>query len=198
MARVKICGIKSLLEAQLAVEAGADAVGFILTPGAAGINPELAREICLSLPPFITKVGVFVNEQRYVVEELATFCKLDVLQFDGLETPEYCKRWSYQVIKSFKVTEGWDVAELGKYQAEGFLLEAQLSEVIDNGSFEYTTLIKAKEFGRPLILKGGLNPSNVMAAVQCLRPFAVEASTGIEVNGVKSCDLMRSFITQAK
>ena len=94
MVRVKICGIRTGEEAAAAVRFGAHALGFVLAPSPRRVEPEAAREIVDKLPPFVTRVGVFVDEERYAVQELATFLKLDMLQFHGHESPAYCRRFS--------------------------------------------------------------------------------------------------------
>jgi phosphoribosylanthranilate isomerase len=200
MTRVKICGITTLEAALQAVDAGADALGFVFAPSRRRINPELAREIILKLPPFISKVGVFVNEQRYIVEELGTFCKLDVLQFHGQETPEYCKRWSYQTIKAFGVGQDWDPEELTQYQADAYLLDTKL-EGASGGTgktFDWNKAVAAKEYGRPIILAGGLTPVNVAEAISIVKPYAVDVSSGVEQSGVKQQELIQQFLEESR
>ena len=200
MTRVKICGIKTLEAAQAAVEAGAHALGFVFAPSPRRINPELAREIILSLPPFVTKVGVFVDEQRHVVEELGTFCKLDVLQFSGSEPLEYCRRWSYQTIKAFQVGEDWDPAVLSRYEVDACLLDAKVKGLAGGSgmTFDWSKALEAKELGKPLILAGGLDPGNVEEAIRLVRPYAVDVSSGLERNGEKQPDLIRQFMQAAR
>ncbi len=200
MIRVKICGIKTLEAAHAAVEAGADALGFVFAPSPRRINPELAREIILTLPPFVAKVGIFVDEERYAVEELGTFCKLDVLQFSGNETPEYCRRWSYQVVKAFPVGEDWDPSVLARYEVDAYLLDTK-GPGISGGSgttFDWSKALEAKAFGKPVILAGGLNPGNVAEAIRTVRPYAVDASSGLERNGEKQPDLIQQFMQAAR
>ncbi|MDA8443146.1 MAG: phosphoribosylanthranilate isomerase [Peptococcaceae bacterium] len=197
MTRVKICGIRTLEAAHTAVEAGAYALGFVFAPSPRRINPELAREIILSLPPFVSKVGVFVNEPRYSVEELATFCKLDVLQFHGEETPEYCRKWSYQIIKGFAVDHAWQPEVLAQYEADAFLLDTKVAGATGGTgqSFDWNLALPAKAYGKPLILAGGLNPANVARAIDLVHPYAVDVSSGVELEGSKDNALIRQFIT---
>ncbi len=200
MTRVKICGIKTLEAARMAVEAGAHALGFVFAPSPRRIDPELAREIILSLPPFVSKVGVFVNEQRYAVEELGTFCKLDVLQFHGSETPEYCRRWSYQIIKAFPVGDDWDPSVLARYEADAFLLDTKVPGRSGGSGtiFDWSKALEAKASGKPVILAGGLNPGNVAEAIRQVRPYAVDVSSGLERNGEKQLDLIQQFMHAAR
>lgn len=200
MTRVKICGIQTLEQAMWAVEAGADALGFIFAPSRRKIHPELAREIILKLPPFVSKVGVFVNEQRYVVEELGTFCKLDVLQFHGQEPPEYFRRWSYQVIKAFSVDNDWEAEELNKFEADAYLLDTKV-EGLPGGAgktFDWQKALAAKEYGKPIILAGGLNPDNVAEAISLVKPYAVDVSSGVEQSGVKDRELIERFMAETR
>jgi len=200
MARVKICGIKTSAAARAAVEAGANALGFVFAPSPRRVQPELAREIILSLPPFVTKVGVFVNEQRYIVEELATFCKLDVLQFHGNEPPEYCRRWSYQIIKGFGVGDGWEPGELKQYEVDAYLLDTKVPGLAGGTgkSFDWSRAREAKELGKPVILAGGLNPGNVGEAIRLVRPFAVDVSSGVELDGEKDPGLIQKFMAETR
>lgn len=200
MTRVKICGIKTYEAAHAAVAAGAHALGFVFAPSSRQVNPESAREIILSLPPFVTKVGVFVNEKRYVVEELATFCKLDVLQFHGDETPEYCRKWSYQIIKGFGVDKNFDPAILKEYDVNAFLLDTKVPGRTGGSgqTFDWSLASKAVDCGKPIILAGGLTPENVQAAIRAVHPFAVDVSSGVESNGVKSPDLIQKFVAQTR
>ncbi len=200
MTRVKICGIRTIEDALLAVDAGADALGFVFAPSRRRINPELAREIIVQLPPFISKVGVFVNEQRFIVEELGTFCKLDVLQFHGQEPPEYCQRWSYQVIKGFSVGPEWDPEELIEYQTDAYLLDTRVDgQAGGTGkSFDWSKAARAKQYGKPLILAGGLTPANVAEAINTVNPYAVDVSSGVEHSGVKNRELVEQFMGEVR
>lgn len=201
MTRVKICGIKSMEAAHAAVEAGAHALGFVFAPSSRRINPELAREIILTLPPFVSKVGVFVNEPRYSVEELGVFCKLDVLQFHGDESPEYCRRWSYQTLKAFAVGTDWDPAVLEQYtEVNSFLLDTKVAgkQGGTGQTFDWTRAIEAKACGKPLILAGGINPQNVRQAISQVHPYAVDVSSGVELNGEKDPELIRQLMSEIR
>lgn len=101
MVRIKMCGIRTAAEAEMAVEYGADALGFVFAKSSRQIDPLLAREIIRGLPPFVFKVGVFVNQEQEYVMSVANFCGLDMLQLHGDESPEYCSSLPMQVIKAF-------------------------------------------------------------------------------------------------
>ncbi len=187
MTRVKICGIQSREDALAALQGGAHALGFIFAPSRRRINPELAREIILNLPPFITKVGVFVNEERHVVQEIASLCNLDVLQFHGEESPAYCQRWFQQTVKSFRVKNGL-IPDLEAYGVDAILLDTYV-EGQAGGTGQTFDWNIAAEIGRrvqrPLIMAGGLNCTNVGAVIRQVRPYAIDLASGVENEGRK-------------
>lgn len=186
LVRVKICGIRTLADALGAVNSGADALGFVFAPSPRRITPEQAREIILALPPFVTKVGVFVNEARERVEQIADNCGLDVLQFHGDETPVYCKSFKHQVIKAFRVKDRHSLENLQEYQVNGYLLDTYVAGV-RGGTGTTFNWYYAREVSQdyPVILAGGLNPDNIVAAIQTVRPYAVDISSGVETDGRK-------------
>ena len=124
MVRVKICGIRTVEAARAAVEAGADALGFVFAPSPRQVTPQDAERIIRQLPPFVSRVGVFVNTPRREALEIAGFCRLDVLQFHGEEPPDYCRGWRQQVIKGFRVRDGSVLEQMDRYEVAAFLLDA--------------------------------------------------------------------------
>ena len=198
--RIKICGITSLKEAEEAVAAGADALGFVFAKGAHQISPEDAHHICEKLPPFISRVGVFVNSPKYEVMEIATLCHLDALQFHGDETPAFCKGYSQQVIKSFRVKDAAFLGQLSHYQVNAYLLDTYIAGQSGGTgeTFDWELAEAARKIANNVILSGGLNPDNVVEAVQRVRPYAVDASSGLEMNGKKDYYLMRKFIEELR
>lgn len=197
--KVKICGIKDLSTALAAAEAGADALGFVFAPGPRQVDRETARSICSELPPFVTRVGVFVNAPAAVVEETADYCGLDALQLHGDEPPEYCRKFKYKVIKAFRVKDAASLEVVKKYRCAAFLLDAYVPGVPGGTgrSFDWT-LARELALTRPVILAGGLNPENVRRAVDVARPYAVDVSGGVETNGKKDIEKIRLFIRQAR
>lgn len=187
MVRVKICGIKTWAEARAALEAGAHALGFVFAPSPRRIDPESAREIIMKLPPFITTVGVFVNEPRYSLLEIASFCRLDVLQLHGEELPEYCRGISNRLIKAIRVKDIKSLELIPKYRVDAFLLDAFVpGQAGGTGhTFNWEIARLAVEMGPPIILAGGLTPENVVEAIRKVRPYAVDVSSGVETNGQK-------------
>lgn len=200
MVRIKICGITNLEDARKAVELGADALGFVFAPSPRRIEPEKAREIIRNLPPFITTVGVFVNERMAKVKEIAEFSMLDVLQFHGDEAPEYCRKFTRRVIKSFPVKDEKVLERLKFYSPSAYLLDAY-SRSIRGGmgkTFPWEIARKAGQYGR-IILAGGLNPNNVEEAIRTVCPYAVDVSSGVEISpGIKDHEKMAKFIRVVK
>ena len=202
MVRVKICGITSLRDALAAVEAGADALGFMFyeeSPRAVSVRQ--AREIIRRLPPFVSKVGVFVNATAAQVKRIARECELDTLQFHGQETPDYCARFSLPVIKAFRIRDAASVRELPAYPVAAWLLDSFVPGRLGGtgAKFNWDLAVLARQAGRPVILAGGLTPANVAKAVRRVRPYAVDVSSGVETApGVKDADKMRAFIRKAK
>lgn len=196
MVKVKICGIKSLQEAQMAADAGADAIGFIFANSKRKINPELAREISIQLPPFISKVGVFVNEERHVIQEISSFCNLDVLQFHGEESPDFCKRFSQKTIKALRIKDEGSFKQVREYESVSAILLDTYSDTEYGGtgkSFNWD-LIKEAQIKKPIILAGGLSEENVIAAFTQVMPYGVDVSSGVEIDGIKSKDKVERFI----
>lgn len=188
MTQIKICGITNKADALMAVDAGAGALGFVFTSSPRQVEPLTAKSIIETLPPFIITVGVFVNQSKEEVEKIADMCKLDILQFHGNETPEYCEQFSRKVIKAFRVRGSKDIERLPDYKVSAYLLDSYDED--NNGgtgkTFEWALASEAVKYGN-IILAGGLNPDNVKKAVTIVRPYGVDVSSGVEKEpGVKS------------
>lgn len=201
MVRVKICGIRNYAEARMAVDCGAHALGFIFAPSRRRINPAAAREIIMKLPPFVTRVGVFVNAPRYEVQEIASFCGLQVLQFHGDEGPDYCQRWpGYQVIKAIRVAGEVAPEQLSAYQVDGFLFDTPAAGKYGGSgetfNWEYLRSIR-RQVGF-MVLAGGLRPENVYQAIAVARPDAVDVASGVEGPAGKELRLMRRLMAEVE
>lgn len=204
MVRVKICGITNAEDALAAVEFGADALGFNFWPGSTRyVEPDRAREIIDRLPPFVTIVGVFVNEDLDAIARVAARAKLDVIQLHGDESPTFCQqvaeRW--RVIKAVRVGPDANLAELANYPVSAILLDAyRPNEYGGTGeTFDWTIARRAKHFVSHLILAGGLSPENVAEAIRVVRPYAVDVCSCLEDRpGKKNHARLREFLTQAK
>ncbi len=201
MTRVKICGITNLDDALAAVDAGADALGFVFfEQSPRNVNPMQASAIIAKLPPFVQTVGLFVNEEAERVNWTADFCGLDVIQLHGDEEPDYCPEIRRRVIKAFRVKDAASLVSLQRYRVAGILLDAW-SPAAPGGTgetFNWGLAKDAAECGR-LILAGGLTPDNVRGAVEQVKPYAVDVSSGVEAApGKKDRDKVREFISRAK
>lgn len=200
MVKVKICGITNLTDALSAVEAGADALGFVFYGGSPRyIAPVQAAEIIAKLPPFVLTVGVFVDERTEDVERAIRQSGIDVVQFHGHEPPEACGV-SRKAIKAIRVKELSDLEPLRRYRVAAYLLDTFTPDVLGGTGriFNWDIALDAKQFGK-IILAGGLTPENVANAVQWVHPYAVDVSSGVEAEkGRKDHDRLRLFIKRAK
>ena len=200
MLRVKICGITNVEDALAAVDYGADALGFIFfSKSPRYVTPERVKEIISSLPPLTTTVGVFVNEDPSRMREILEFTGIDMLQFHGEEPPDACKEWP-RVVKALRVRDFIDLKPLELYRVSAFLLDTYSPGQFGGTGqiFNWDIAVEAKRFGR-IILSGGLNPDNIEKAVQWVRPYAVDVSSGIEEEkGKKNLRKMKLFIERAK
>lgn len=202
MVRVKICGITDLGDALWAVEQGADALGFVFYKASPRyVDPVEAGRIIAELPPFVTAVGVFVNNEEDFVKHSVNESGVHVLQFHGSEKPGYCASFGMPYIKAFRVRgmESLEGMELYK-EASAFLLDAYSEKELGGTgtSFNWDTAVFAKKYGR-IVLAGGLTPLNVAEAVRHVTPYAVDVSSGVEVSkGKKDRAAVRAFIANAK
>ena len=182
MVRTKICGITNRDDAQCAVENGADALGFIFYPRSPRyVPPEQAGEIIGDLPPFVTPVGVFVNETETRIDAVVKLAGLRAIQLHGDEPPEACLGHSVPVIRALRVGEGFDPASLRQFLVDTFLLDKAKTGMYGGTgeTFDWAVARAARRFGR-VILSGGLAPDNVAAAIQAVQPYAVDTGSGVE------------------
>ena len=202
MVKVKICGITNIDDALAAAEAGADALGFVFFKGSPRcISPDDAGPIIRKLPPFIAPVGVFVDAGSDFVKEAVRLSGIKVLQFHGMEPPDYCGSFGLPYVKAFRVRDMRSLEGIGCFPAaSAFLLDAY-SEKEYGGTgevFNWDVSVSAKKFGR-IILAGGLVPGNVAIAVEHVKPYAVDVSSGVEAEkGVKDHAKVFDFIAAAK
>jgi phosphoribosylanthranilate isomerase len=200
MVKVKICGITNPDDALAAVEYGADALGFVFYEKSPRyIIPETAAHIIKVLPPFITTVGVFVDETKKKINEIIHVAGLNIVQLHGDESQEMCANWS-RVVKAFRIKEFTDLERLRDFNVSAYLLDAYDPDLPGGTGqvFNWDIALEATKFGK-VILAGGLNPDNIARAVTRVRPYAVDVSSGVEkTKGKKDMYKMKLLIERTK
>jgi len=200
--KVKICGNTNLADAQVAVEVGADMLGFIFCEVSPRfVTVKQVADIARQLPPHVVKVGVFVNPAESDVFEAITNCGLSLLQFHGDETPEFCTKFGVMSMKAFRVRDAASLEALPKYTTDAWLLDTYAPDQPGGTgkAFNWELAVEAQKFGKPIFLAGGLTPENVADAVRRVQPFAVDVSSGVEDSpGRKDHAKVRAFIKAAK
>lgn len=200
--RVKICGITTSEDALAAAEFGADALGFVFfSESPRYVSADHAAKIIRQLPPFITTVGIFVNEKPEQIEDTVMRSGIDTIQLHGNEPPSACI-FSKRIIKAIRIKALESLAPLIDYQGKvsAFLLDTYASAVFGGTGtmFNWDIALEAKKFGR-IILAGGLTPYNVVEAVRRVMPYGVDVSSGVEAKkGRKDHSAMKKFIRRAK
>ncbi len=201
MIRIKICGITNLDDAMTAVEAGVDALGFVFVPDTPRhIHVELATHIIERLPPFITAVGLFVDDDSARIQAIADQCRLDIVQLHGNESPQFCRVLNRKIIKAIRIGSASSLSHLSDYSVNGFLLDTYVvGKMGGTGKvFDWKLASKAKKYGR-IILAGGLNSDNVADAVHLVKPYGVDVSSGVEATpGKKDSNKVRKFIESVR
>lgn len=199
---VKICGITRVDDALAAAQAGAHAIGLVFHPASPRVvGVERAREIASSLPPFVTAVGLFVDPTADEVRRVLAAVPLQLLQFHGTEPPEFCGQFPLPYIKAVRVRAGVDLLQCtARYRgARGLLLDAFVDgEPGGTGSRFDWALIPAG-LPLPIVLAGGLTVDNVAEAIERVRPWAVDVSSGVErEKGIKDAAAIAAFIRGAR
>jgi phosphoribosylanthranilate isomerase len=199
---VKICGITSVADGLAAAEAGADALGLMFyEPSPRNVSLAAAAEIARQLPPFVIKVGVFVNAPEELVLRAIGECGLNIVQFHGDETPEYCELFPVMTLKAFRIKDAGSLKRLPDFETDAWLLDAHVSDKPGGTGekFNWDLAIEAQKMGKPIFLAGGLTPENVAEAVRQVRPYGVDVSSGVESSpGKKDHAKVRAFIQAAK
>ncbi|MGG2055818.1 phosphoribosylanthranilate isomerase [Lysinibacillus pakistanensis] len=200
MTKVKICGLKEQQHVRAAVEAGADAIGFVFAPSKRQISIEQAHQLAKDVPREVLKIGVFVNPS---VEELRAAVEgvpLDYVQFHGEETPEFIRQQGYPAIKALSVHDKEDVRAAANYNVDYYLFDAPGTD-FKGGSghtFDWTLLEMAGIPRDKLILAGGLKAENIAEAVSLVSPYMVDVSSGVETDGIKDEAKINAFIQAVK
>ena len=203
--RVKICGITNSEDARVAVEAGAHALGFIFfAQSPRNISQAEAKRIIEAVPPFVTKVGVFVNESLETILRIVKETGIDTVQLHGDESPEFGEqiaRENLKVIKAFRIKDQSSLGALKGFRAAAFLLDSYVPGQLGGtgAKFSWDLAVQAAGMGTPIILAGGLVPENVGDAVSKVAPYGVDVSSGVEsAPGKKDHAKVRAFIEAAR
>ena len=201
--RVKICGITSVNDAQHAVAAGADALGLVFYPPSPRYvaSLELAAEIARAAGPFVTVVGLFVDPTPEYLNRVLAAVPLDIVQFHGNESPEFCGANGRPFLKALRMKPGVDIATLANSytDARGILLDAYRKGVPGGTGETFDWAQIPNNINAPLVLAGGLTPRNIAKACAQVAPYGVDVSGGVEsAHGIKDPALVSDFIAQAK
>ena len=203
MTLIKICGITNKVDALAAAELSVDMLGFVFyNKSKRYVTPAMAEDIINELPPYIGKVGVFVDEKREDVIKIAEDTGLNILQFHGRESSEYCYsfRPDYKVIKAFRVKERSDLKGVNNYDVDYCLFDTYKGDCAGGTgeTFDWN-ILRDFEILKPVILSGGLNPDNVKRAIIDVAPFGVDVSGGVESSpGKKDAGLLKKFVDNAR
>ncbi len=201
MARIKICGITNIEDALYAADLGVDALGFVFySQSPRHIEPKKARKIIQQLPPFLAKVGVFVNETAARVNEIIELTGIDVVQLHGQEAPEYCQRFERKVVKAFRIAPDFDPAQIEVYEVDAYLLDTYVRGIYGGTGevFNWEIAKRAEQYGR-IILAGGLNPGNIKEAICQVEPYGVDISSGVEIRpGEKDKRKLEQLVLQVR
>ena len=201
MTRVKFCGFTHQDDVAQAVALGADALGFVFYGlSSRYVSPEHAQTLTRSVPAFVTRVGLFVNEEAETVQRIFEIARLNLIQYHGEESPEFCDAIGLPYIKAFRVRKGMDLrTEMDRYpNASGFLLDAYVKGQ-PGGTGERFDWELIPQSHAPIILAGGLTPDNAKDAIDQVAPWALDVSGGIETKpGRKDPDKMARFMNACR
>lgn len=203
MTKIKICGITNKIDALAAADLGVEMLGFVFYgKSKRNVSPDTARDIINELPGSILKVGVFVDEEKNKILDIAADVSLDILQLHGDETPEYCASFKdgYKVMKAFRVKDRTSLKTVNDYMTDYYLFDSyQKSSAGGNGKAFDWKLLKDFEILKPFILSGGLDPENVGKAIMEMAPYGVDVSTGVEsAPGKKDISLLKKFVANVR
>jgi phosphoribosylanthranilate isomerase len=200
--RVKICGITSPEDAAAAVEAGADAIGLVFYAASRrAVSPDEAAKIAAAISPLVMTVGLFVNAPTETVLSTLERVPLNLLQFHGDESPEYCREFHRPYLKALPVTDSEELRRsMDSYpEARGFLLDTAAAGQFGGTGKTFDWGLVPSDSPRPLVLAGGLGPDNVAAAISAVGPAAVDVSSGVEsAPGIKDPLKMQKFVAAAR
>ncbi|MCH7320492.1 phosphoribosylanthranilate isomerase [Solibacillus sp. MA9] len=200
MTKVKICGLKEVEHIKAAVEAGADFIGLMFAPSKRRITVKQAVELTAHIPSNVKKVGVFVNEDSETIKQIAAQVGLDFIQYHGDESAEQIVAIGLPAIKAFSIRTKEDVTRAATYSIDYYLFDAPGTDFRGGSgkSFDWTLLDDVNIPLDKVILAGGLTEENVGIATMLVEPFAVDVSSGVEIDGRKDSKKIKSFVERAK
>ncbi|OGS93275.1 MAG: N-(5'-phosphoribosyl)anthranilate isomerase [Gallionellales bacterium GWA2_59_43] len=202
MTRIKICGITRAEDARAVAASGADAIGLVFyAKSPRHVSIEQAAQLVAALPPFVTTVGLFVDADAEFVRKVLAAVPLDVLQFHGDESPEYCVQFGRPYLKAIRVKAGVDLLQCAArfFAAQALLLDAYVAGVPGGTGATFDWGLIPSNLPLPVILSGGLDAENVAAAIEQVRPYAVDVSSGVEAGkGIKDAAKVAAFINEVK
>jgi phosphoribosylanthranilate isomerase len=197
--RVKICGITRHQDADFAAESGVDAIGLVFyPPSPRAISFAQAKTITADLPPFVSKVALFVDPEKDLVSRCLDDVSVDIIQFHGNETPEFCQQFNLPYLKAVRMREDTDLSEIAAhYSSASALLLDTYQPGIPGGTGKTFDWSLIRRINKPIILAGGLDVTNVREAIHQVQPYAVDVSGGVESDkGIKSHDKISTFMRE--
>ncbi|MDO9602533.1 MAG: phosphoribosylanthranilate isomerase [Rhodocyclaceae bacterium] len=199
--RIKICGITRAMDLDAALRAGVDAVGFVFyPPSPRALSLQVAADLVRRVPPFVTRVGLFVNAEPASVRQTLAAVPIDLLQFHGEEDARYCEQFGLPYLKAARVRPELDLLEFARAypSAQGLLLDAWVEAYGGVGqSFDWSLI--PQNLPLPMVLSGGLHAGNVAEAVAKIHPWAVDVSSGVEsAKGIKDADKIAAFVAAVR
>ncbi|HAF43856.1 MAG TPA: phosphoribosylanthranilate isomerase [Gallionellaceae bacterium] len=202
MTRIKICGITREQDVLAVANGGADALGLVFyEKSPRHVSTDQAAMLVRAVAPFVTVVGLFVNPTAAFVREVLAKVPLDLLQFHGEETPEFCRQFGRPYLKAIRVKAGVDLVECAaRYaDAQGLLLDAYVEGTQGGTGESFDWALIPPKLPLPVILSGGLHAGNVAQAIKQVRPYAVDVSSGVEAaKGIKDAAKVAAFIKEVK
>ena len=195
MIPTKICGITNLDDANVAVEYGASAIGFIFyekSPRTISINN--AKSISKHLPKTIARVGVFVNHEKDFIHEAISEVPLDMIQLHSDETPDFCNQFDVAILKALRIKNEASLSVMDQYDVAVFLLDTFSNDQYGGTGETFDWSVLNRKFKTPIILSGGLNPENILDAIDAVNPSAVDVNSGVESSpGKKDFNKLKSL-----
>ncbi|MFA5929197.1 MAG: phosphoribosylanthranilate isomerase [Candidatus Margulisiibacteriota bacterium] len=202
MFKIKICGITNIEDALLAASLGANALGFIFAKSPRQVSVNSVQEISAKLPPFLSKIGIFVNESVDQVNETVKQCGLNAVQLHGTETPEHCRQVHAPVIKAFHLKKPEDLEQIKQYEdcVSAFLFDSSTeNQPGGTGTTFDWKLLAELNTAKPVIIAGGMSIENIPLLMEHLSPYAVDVNSGIESSpGKKDPEKMRQLFLLLK